>query len=77
MNRKKEICRVIAQTLNVSPETVTFESGTGSFPAWDSMGQMAVIAALEEAFEVEFPIEDLFDLVSIEAFDSEIAKLKD
>lgn len=77
MNRKEEICRVIARTLNVSPETVTYDSGTGSFPAWDSMGQMAVIAALEEAFDVEFPIEDLFDLVSVEAFDAEISKLKD
>lgn len=77
MNRKEEICRVVAKALNVSPESVTPDSSTGSFPAWDSMGQMTVITALEEAFDVEFPIEDLFDLVSIEAFDKEITKLKD
>lgn len=40
------------------------------------MGNMAIIAALEEQFEVEFPVEELFELTSVAAFVDMIKSLK-
>lgn len=35
-------------------------------PLWDSIGHMNLIAALEEAFGVQFEIDDIIDLSSFE-----------
>lgn len=35
-------------------------------PAWDSVGHMALIAALEEAFAIEMDIDDIIDFSSFE-----------
>jgi acyl carrier protein len=37
---------------------------------------MAIIAALEERFEVEIPLEDLFDLTNVQSIIEEIKNLK-
>ena len=35
--------------------------------AWDSVGHMSLMAALEEAFEIEMDIDDIIDFSSYEA----------
>lgn len=35
-----------------------------SIQAWDSVGHMALIAALEESFEIEMDIDDIIDFSS-------------
>ena len=35
-----------------------------SINAWDSVGHMGLMAALEETFEVEFEIDDIIDFTS-------------
>ena len=35
-----------------------------SIPAWDSVGHMAMIAALEEAFDIVFEMDDIIDFSS-------------
>ena len=37
-----------------------------SIQAWDSVGHMALIAALEESFEIEMDIDDIIDFSSYE-----------
>ena len=37
-----------------------------SITTWDSVGHMGLIAALEEAFDVEFDIDDIIDFSSFE-----------
>ncbi|KAA4957163.1 acyl carrier protein, partial [Bacteroides fragilis] len=55
---------------------VTMNLFIGDVEEWDSMGNMAIIAALEEQFEVEFPVEELFELTSVAAFVDMIKSLK-
>lgn len=66
---------IIAETLNISLETVSESLAAGDIQEWDSMGNMAIIAALEERLGIEFPIDDLFELDSIESLVKEIDKL--
>jgi len=37
-----------------------------SIPAWDSVGHMSLIAAIEEAFDIEILTDDIVDLSSYE-----------
>lgn len=37
-----------------------------SIPAWDSVGHMTLIAALEEAFDIMMDTDDIIDLSSFE-----------
>lgn len=36
------------------------------FPAWDSVGHMSLISALEEAFDIMMDTDDIIDLNSFE-----------
>lgn len=71
-NKVKEI---IASTLGVHPEIVTETLAMEDIEQWDSMGNMAIIAALEENLNIEFPIDDLFELNSVPNIVAEIDKL--
>lgn len=42
--------------------------------AWDSVGHMALMAALEEAFEIELDIDDIIEFSSFEVGKSILAK---
>ncbi len=75
MDKSNQIKSIIAETLKINPEEVTDDLGIGAIPQWDSMGNMAVIAALEEQLGIEFPLEDLFDLNSVKAIIEEIGKI--
>ena len=75
MSTSNKVQEVIAETLHIPLESVSDDLGIGSIPEWDSMGNMAVIAALEEQLGIEFPIEDLFDLNSVSGIIEEIEKI--
>lgn len=75
MGISDKVKEIIAQTLNVDENIVSDSLAIGGIEQWDSMGNMAIIAALEEKLGIEFPIEDLFELNSVSAIVSEIEKL--
>ena len=76
MTTSKDVKEIIAQTLNVEVLKITDTLTIGDIEQWDSMGNMAIIAALEEKLGLEFPIEDLFELNSVSSIISEIEKLQ-
>jgi acyl carrier protein len=45
-----------------------------SIPAWDSVGHMAMIAGLEEAFDIMIDIDDIIDLSSYKKGKEIVAK---
>lgn len=61
-NKVKEI---LSQTLGVDKGIITDSLSIGDIPQWDSMGNIAIISAVEEAFGVEIPMDDLFELTSV------------
>ena len=71
-SRVKEI---IARVLNVDPGLITDELSSGDIPEWDSVGNLAIISTIEQELDIEFPLEDLFDLTSVEAIIDEVNKL--
>ena len=72
----EEVIAIVAEVLGVTPEQVHPELSIGDIPAWSSMAQMRLISTLEQRLEIEFPIEDLFDLTNVRALIDEVNKVK-
>lgn len=75
MTTFEKLREIIARALNVKPEIITETLAMEEIEEWDSMGNMAIIAAIEENLGIEFPIDDLFELNSVPALIAEIEKL--
>lgn len=62
---------VIAATLKIDPAVLGPQSGSEDFPAqWDSMGQVNLIMALEDAFGLFIEPEDFGALKSVPAIEA-------
>ena len=72
-SRVKEI---IARVLNVDLSKITDTLSSGDIPEWDSVGNLAIISTIEQELDVEFPLEDLFDLTSVQSIVDEVIMLK-
>lgn len=66
----------LSEILKVPVEQITMELSVGDIPQWSSMAQMSIITELQSEFNVEIPMEDLFDLTSVQGLVDEITKLK-
>lgn len=58
---------IFADVFRVAPEEVTRETEFGELPAWDSMGHMDLMVALETEFGVEITAETISQLTSVAA----------
>ena len=76
MTLEEQIIQTIAGALDVEPSVITSELGINDIPEWNSMGNLAIIAALEEKIGVEIPMEDLFDLTNVKSIIDEVKNLK-
>ena len=74
---ESQVKEIIARVLNVSPDKVTNNLSSGDIPEWDSVGNLAIISTIEQEMNVEFPLEDLFDLTSVQTIIDEVTKLAD
>ena len=54
---------------------LTDDLSIGDISEWDSVGNLAIIAAIEEDLQLEIPLEDLFEMTSIETIVAEVKKL--
>lgn len=71
-----QVKQIIARVLNVSLDIITDDLSAGDIPEWDSVGNLAIISTIEQELDVEFPLEDLFDLTSVKTIVDEVNQLK-
>lgn len=76
MTFEEQIKQIIAETLNIELSDVTPDLGINGIPEWNSMGNLAIMSALEEKLNVEIPMEDLFDLTTVQSIIEEIKNIK-
>ena len=72
---EKQIKQIIARVLNVDLDVITDTLSSGDIPQWDSVGNLAVISTIEQELDIEFPLEVLFDLTSVQTIVEEVNKL--
>lgn len=61
----EEIKKIVAENLGVDESTITMESSFKDDLNADSLDLFEMVMALEEAYDVEIPSEDLEQLVTI------------
>ena len=76
MSIEEQIKLTIAEALDVDVSVITPELGINDIPEWNSIGNLAIIAAIEEKIGVEIPMEDLFDLTNVNSIIDEVKNLK-
>lgn len=74
-NIGEEVRQIVARELGVDPAVVTPQTAAGELKAWDSVKMVMILAAVQSHFGVQFPDDDLFDLVSVEAISDEVRKV--
>ncbi|MCI0519650.1 MAG: acyl carrier protein [Chloroflexi bacterium] len=61
----ERIQTLIAEALQIPPETTSPDLTFGDLPQWDSMGHMEVMLLLEERFGVEINADTIAALTSV------------
>lgn len=62
-----QVCSLIAEVFQLPIEQVNPELAYGDLPAWDSLGHMEVMMALETQFGVEISTDTIGQLTSVPA----------
>lgn len=65
MNNQEKYVNAFVQALEI-PESEVSTLVYGQSASWDSVGHMALIANLEDAFDVMIEMDDIIDLSSFE-----------
>jgi len=73
---ERQVREIIARVLNVDVDVITDSLSSGDIPQWDSVGNLAIISTIEQELNIEFPLEDLFDLTSVRSIIDEIHKIR-
>jgi acyl carrier protein len=63
----EQLQQTMATTLKVSPAKVTAHTRSDDLSAWDSLGQVNLMMALEQTFDVYIEVEDFDKLKSVPA----------
>ncbi len=53
--------RVFVETFDINEDDLNESLEYQSIPAWDSVGHMSLIAALEDEFEISFEMDDVIE----------------
>jgi|HubBroStandDraft_6_1064221.scaffolds.fasta_scaffold4585748_1 acyl carrier protein len=61
------LCGVVAQALNLPAGSIAADSSHASVDAWDSLGHLQVLIAVEGAYGVRFSTAEMPTLASITA----------
>lgn len=65
MTNKEKYVEAFVESLDVKEEQVAGLEYQ-AIPAWDSVGHMGLIAAIEDAFDIQFETDDIVDFSSFE-----------
>lgn len=72
---KKSIEEILAETLEISKETVNLKSSKKNIPAWDSLSHIHLMVALEEEYEMSISMEEFADLNTVTEIKAYIEKI--
>ena len=63
----EQLQEAIATTLKVSKDRITETTSNENLAAWDSLGQVNLMMALEQTFDIFLEVEDFQKLTSVSA----------
>lgn len=66
MNNKERYSTILAEVLMIDCEKVE-EASSENLPAWDSVGKIGLVTALEDEFSIEIEVEEILSFNSYAA----------
>jgi len=61
----KSLYNIIKNIFKIEEDCLCDDLGPGDIEAWDSLGQMNLIAAIEKEFGFKFEIAEMFEIYTI------------
>ena len=74
MNNKEKLINSFISALGVEESAIVDSLEYNTIPQWDSVGHMALVAALEEVFDIMMDTDDIIDMSSVAKSKEIIAK---
>jgi len=62
---KEEIFEIISDLFDIDQQEITSESSPDTLSAWDSLGHMRLITAVEEKYGLAFSPEEQVDMLTV------------
>jgi acyl carrier protein len=50
---------------DVQPQSITIDTKPSEIPAWDSMGHIALVSSLEQAFGLSFDVDEVMEMEDV------------
>ncbi len=60
-----DLYKIIAEIFKIKPGNINDNLGPNDIEAWDSLGQLRLISALETHYRVTFDIAEIFEIFTI------------
>src|SRR5207244_5794698 len=60
-----KICQIVADIFNIPLHMVTLSSSPDTAESWDSLQHVNLVIALEQSFNVQFPPEEVAEMLSV------------
>ena len=64
----QEFINFIAGVMDVDPATLTGDTAYGTIEKWDSLMHMRLVMEIEEAYDVEIPIDEIPNIKTLKDF---------
>lgn len=71
---EERLRRVVAEVLDVSPESVTDETSPETVETWDSLTHLRLITAVEAEFEIQLSMQTIQSIQSVADLRAELQK---
>lgn len=75
-NTKQQIYQIISEALDVDINLIHEGLSIGDIPEWDSVGNLTIISHLEEKLDIEIPLDNLFEMTTVENIFQVVKKIK-
>ena len=62
---REKLFILVAKELKVPIDKIYDELAVGSIPEWDSLAHVGLIAAVEKEFNVQFDMDDVFEIEEV------------
>jgi len=59
------VAKILAEAFGIDAGTVTPETTPEDVEKWDSLGHMNMVAGLENAFAIQFEIDEIMEMASV------------
>ncbi len=59
------IKKIVSEVFNIEPEKINNDSSPENIEMWDSLGQLALVLAIEQEYKITLEIQEIFLIMNV------------